>query len=1139
MKHFRVYWLTCVYAILFASVASATTIVMPNDEQLVAKSPLIVEGTVAKTGPVAIDSRIWTETVINVDRTLKGAAEASVTVRELGGELDARITKIFGSPQYVAGERVLVFLTPTPRGDYQTTDLFVGKFSADETLSGQALWVRDDGTDGVQLLDNNFHPIENGNVQRDAAAFAAFITDRAAGRKAAPVNYGLQNPVLKSVVDRATNHRAIDQYTLIEPPTVYRWFVFDSGASANWVSYGTQPGYTGGGLTEISTAMNSWNSYTGAKIKYAYTGTETTPGSVTGSPNGKNEILFNDAHNDISGSWNPSTGGVVGLGGFNGTSSSQRSWSGGMAYAITEANLAIQDGVSPSAGIPSSELAEIVAHEFGHTLGFGHSADSTALMYYMVTGRGASLRADDQAAAAYLYPSGTTPPPATGTAPNAPSNVTVSSITQTTAIVSWSDNATNETAQQLYIALSTGGFSKVADIAAGVTSTSVSGLAAGTTYRVYLTASNSYGTSGTSNTATFATTAATPVVTAPSASFTASATSGIAAQTTFTFASTSTGTVTSYLWQFGDGTTANTSSASHVYSTAGSYTVSLTVSNSGGSSSASRVISVTAPVPATPPVAAAFTINPATPVATQNVTFTDTSTGSPTTWSWNFGDGSGSNQKTATHAYASAGTYQVTLQVWNSVSTSTKSQTIVVSYNKQTSHTLVSAAAQTSGLNGSQWRTELALFNAAYTPVDVVLTYVPSAGSGMQQRTIPMAARQPLAYQNALVDLFNIASGAGAIAIDATSNYGAPDLRVTSRTFTDSTSGTYGQAVPSLGTSDFGSTLYLTGMAVNSAYRTNVGLVNRSSSDAAVALSLYDGNGTQLATANVTVPANNFQQNGLGTYFPQIGTSSYNSLSLRATTANADAISVYASVVDNRTQDPVYIQATPGTTTASPMILPAVGRAPGVGGTFWRSDVTIYNRSTSTMSIGLRYFAAGADNRFATAATYFVGPNQTLMLDDVAGRFGVTSGSGALELSWSGGVSPVVTSRTYTPSSSGGTYGQSIDPVQAFGSDTYVTGLRSDSGFRSNVGFVNSGDQAIGVNVTLISGTGQTLATGIVVVQPKSMTQTAISSLFPNVNVNNLGAFTLQAHTDTAPTLFAYGSIVDNMSGDPVFFAGR
>jgi hypothetical protein len=64
------------------------------------------------------------------------------------------------------------------------------------------------------------------------------------------------------------------------------------------------------------------------------------------------------------------------------------------------------------------------------------------------------------------------------------------------------------------------------------------------------------------------------------------------------------------------------------------------------------------------------------------------------------------------------------------------------------------------------------------------------------------------------------------------------------------------------------------------------------------------------------------------------------------------------------------------------------------------------------------------------------------------------------------------------------------------------------------------------------------VATGFVTLAPKSQGQYSLTSLFPNVNASTLGAFTLQAHTET-PSLFAYGSIVDNGSGDPVFFGGK
>src|SRR5207244_2924154 len=145
---------------MVAAAAAATTIVLPTDAQLVAKTPLIVQGTVVSSKPVVRDDgRIWTETQLAVEQTLKGTASGTITIREIGGELDGRITRIFGAPSYEAGQRVMAFLTSTPRGDYQTIDLFLGKFAEERTMSGQRLWTRDDDFDDVHLLDASFRPI--------------------------------------------------------------------------------------------------------------------------------------------------------------------------------------------------------------------------------------------------------------------------------------------------------------------------------------------------------------------------------------------------------------------------------------------------------------------------------------------------------------------------------------------------------------------------------------------------------------------------------------------------------------------------------------------------------------------------------------------------------------------------------------------------------------------------------------------------------------------------------------------------------------------------------------------------------------------------------------------------------------------
>jgi hypothetical protein len=48
-----------------------------------------------------------------------------------------------------------------------------------------------------------------------------------------------------------------------------------------------------------------------------------------------------------------------------------------------------------------------------------------------------------------------------------------------------------------------------------------------------------------------------------------------------------------------------------------------------------------------------------------------------------------------------------------------------------------------------------------------------------------------------------------------------------------------------------------------------------------------------------------------------------------------------------------------------------------------------------------------------------------------------------------------------------------------------------------------------------------------------------LRAIFPAANTPRVGTLSLLAHADGSPSLFAYGSIVDNASGDPVFFGGR
>ncbi len=123
---------------------------------------------------------------------------------------------------------------------------------------------------------------------------------------------------------------------------------------------------------------------------------------------------------------------------------------------------------------------------------------------------------------------------------------------------------------------------------------------------------------------------------------------------TVTFTNTSSGTFDDVLWNFGDGFTSSAASPTHTYQQAGTYTVQLTVTNEGGSDTATDTITV-----APPPPQAGFqvTINGLT------VTFTNTSSGDFDDVLWNFGDTFTSNEISPTHTYGAAGTYTVQLTV--------------------------------------------------------------------------------------------------------------------------------------------------------------------------------------------------------------------------------------------------------------------------------------------------------------------------------------------------------------------------------------------------------------------------------------------------------------------------------------------
>ncbi|MBL3655142.1 glycoside hydrolase family 48 protein [Fulvivirga sediminis] len=136
-----------------------------------------------------------------------------------------------------------------------------------------------------------------------------------------------------------------------------------------------------------------------------------------------------------------------------------------------------------------------------------------------------------------------------------------------------------------------------------------------------------------------------------------------------------------FAWDFADGSVATGATATHEFTTPGSYDVTLTVTDSAGlSDEATLTIEVGSPGNDAP--TAAFTASPTSGEAPLTVAV-DASASSdpdsdPLTYSWDFGDGTSGSGVTATKTYSTPGTYTITLTVSDGEFSDTATEDIVV-----------------------------------------------------------------------------------------------------------------------------------------------------------------------------------------------------------------------------------------------------------------------------------------------------------------------------------------------------------------------------------------------------------------------------------------------------------------------------
>ena len=214
---------------------------------------------------------------------------------------------------------------------------------------------------------------------------------------------------------------------------------------------------------------------------------------------------------------------------------------------------------------------------------------------------------------------------------------------------------------------------------------------------------------------------------------------------------------------------------------------------------------------------------------------------------------------------------------------------------------LVPAAAHVAGASGTSWRTDLAIHNpSSYNAAHLMLALLKSGQGNSDftpvEREIP--ANTSVEMEDTVLSLFGH-DGSGAILIQSDS----PDLIITSRTYNDQPQGTYGQFVPAAREADLGGGRLIQ-LTENNDYRTNVGLASLSELEQTVALDLCDAAGALLGQVQVPLPPLGHVQ--INQIFKSVGVDRVKNGFIKV---GGTRLAAYASVVDNRTGDAVYVPA--------------------------------------------------------------------------------------------------------------------------------------------------------------------------------------------------------------------------------------
>jgi len=460
-------------------------------------------------------------------------------------------------------------------------------------------------------------------------------------------------------------------------------------------------------------------------------------------------------------------------------------------------------------------------------------------------------------------------------------------------------------------------------------------------------------------------------------------------------------------------------------------------------------------------------------------------------------------------------------------------------------HLVLPGVARLNGAFGSRWLTDVTMANNQPTPQEVEVRFL-SLGevhtAEVRTKVVTLAPYEIRFLPDALHALFAIEDGGGALHFIPAGE----GINVVGRTYSRrAQGGTYGfgmQGIDFFNASSPRFPVSFAGAFPGEHFRTNVLITDTSGRGTEAEVGAYGVTGPIGGPEKrIQAPAGGVMQfNEMGT---QLNLFSREAGGMVIQPTRGSAITTVVAI-DNRTNDPTYF---PPDLPASEQIrvIPVIGHLDGANGSHFRSDLHLFNPTSTISTITLE--AKQWDSPETRTTQFTLLPNEARMIADALPTLFTMTGLARLRY-WSNttGDGVRVTSRTYTLEESGATYGSLIPPLNNFQmagfEDTLeILGANGGAGFRTNLGLVElsptAQQQKTTVLVTLYDpATAQWRAFAVEVPRGGGI---QLNDIFAAQGMTPPVAPMIQVKVLSSGLIGAYATLVDNITNDTTYLGAQ